>query len=325
MLDNFFTYVIGLYLTVYLLLFFFPRLLHRRRTFRVSHSLINHASMKILSHRGGKEFFNENSRSAFHDSKTRGLYGVELDVFSTKDNKLVVLHDLSLSRATGQEIDVHTLNYEQIVHYKEQFPNQLDDSERPPLFEEVLRMLQPTCLMVNVDIKSDRDEDVIHVCEVIQKYGFEDRVVLGCIMNENCKSIVKEMGLNIPTFFNRRECILFFLGFFSGLLPFIPFRNDVVEVPFNFSDMQDDKMSTSLWGKTAFAVLNYLLPLLRFFNRHMNRRGIPVIYWTLNCEKDWDTAIMTAANGIITDHPHRLSRFLSERNLFRRVEELHGI
>lgn len=324
MLNVILTYVLGVYFTIYILVFFFPRLLHRRRRFKVSDRIIGGSVMKVISHRGGKEFFNENSLSAFHDSKSRGLFGVELDVFSTKDNKLVVLHDRSLLRATGQEIDVHTIDYDQITHYKTQFDNQLQPMERPPLFEEILRLLQPTALILNIDIKSDRDEDVAAVCQLIRKYGLQERVIMGCIMNENAKHVIKEMGLNVPTFFSRKECIMFFIGFIVGVLPFIPFHNDVVEIPFNFADMEGDEMFNSPAAKAAFAVFNYLLPLMRFFNRHMNRRGIPVIYWTLNHERDWETAVTTAANGIISDLPDKLCQFLRKKRLFKRVEELNA-
>lgn len=322
MLDNIFTYMAGIYLLGYTLIFFFPNLLHRKRTHHLSQRIIKRGITKLLSHRGGKEFFNENSLSAFENSCNQGTFGIELDVFSSRDKKMVVLHDRSLVNATGQNENIDEIDYEQIRPYKTQFDSQIKSMEKPPLFEDVLKLLFQTNLMINIDIKSDKDEDIFHVCELIRKHGFERRVVLGCIMNENCKTIIKELGLQIPTFFNRKECMLYFVGFFLGVLPFIPFHNDVIEIPFNFSDMQGDDLDNSMLTKVGFTVFNFFIPLLKFFNRHMNRRGIPVIYWTLNTEKDWETAITTAANGIITDFPDQLRRYLDGKKLFKKAQEI---
>ena len=314
MFENYAAYLIGIYFIAVTILFLFPRILHGRRTFTISNKLITPGAMKIIAHRGGKEFFNENSLSAFSESLKNGVFGLELDVFSTKDKQMVVLHDRCLFNATGQDQNIDEVKYDEICNYKTQYKNQRQEVEKPPLFEDVLKLTVNKNVMINIDIKSDKDEDIVSVCDLIQKYDCQTKVVVGCIMNENCKTIIKKMNLHIPTFFNRRECLLFFAGLFLGFLPFIPFQNDVVEVPFNFSDMEDDRFLNSSIGKVLFKILNFCLPVFRFFNRHMNRRGIPVIYWTLNCQKDWQTAINTFANGIITDCPTELKQFVVEKN-----------
>lgn len=319
MFETAVTFLFGIYSFVYLMIFFYPSLIHRRRKYEISQKIIRRTSPKVISHRGGKEFFNENSISSFKHSKSIGTFGVELDVFSTKDKQLIVLHDRSLLNSTGQNQNVDELNYDQIQKYHKQYNNQTLIDEKPPLFEDILKLLKSTDLMVNIDIKSDKDDDIIGVCDLIEKHGFESRVVIGCIMNQNCKIIIKSRNLDIPTFFNRKECILFFAGYLTGLLPFIPFQNDVLEIPFCLSDMKEDEIEQSFVGKIMFGVFNFFMPLLKFFNRHMNKRGIPVIFWTLNNEKDWENSILTATNGIMTDFPEKLSLFLEKKNLFEKT------
>ncbi|MEL7053628.1 MAG: glycerophosphodiester phosphodiesterase family protein, partial [Cyanobacteria bacterium J06588_5] len=55
----------------------------------------------ILGHRGMPEEHQENTMAGFKRAVELGLDGVELDVFLTKDNKLIVFHDLDTERLTG--------------------------------------------------------------------------------------------------------------------------------------------------------------------------------------------------------------------------------
>ena len=48
----------------------------------------------VLGHRGVPEEHQENTMAGFKRAIALGIDGVELDVFLTKDNKLVVFHDL---------------------------------------------------------------------------------------------------------------------------------------------------------------------------------------------------------------------------------------
>ncbi len=46
---------------------------------------------------------------------------------------------------------------------------------------------------------------------------------------------------------------------------------------------------------------------------HLKRRGIEVVYWVLNTQKDFSRAIRAGVDGIITDCPQTLRRYLDER------------
>lgn len=48
---------------------------------------------RVLAHRGASGHAAENSLQAFHEARTRGADGVELDVHATSDGALVVHHD----------------------------------------------------------------------------------------------------------------------------------------------------------------------------------------------------------------------------------------
>ena len=86
---------------------------------------------KIIAHRG---IFNnidipENSMKAF-EKALKLDYPIELDVQLTKDNVLVVLHDLSLKRMTGNSLILQELTYDEIPHsitcYVEEYEEKKD-------------------------------------------------------------------------------------------------------------------------------------------------------------------------------------------------------
>ncbi len=54
--------------------------------------------MKIIAHRGASFYAPENTMSAFRMAMELGVDGIEMDVHLTKDNEIVVIHDLYTGR-----------------------------------------------------------------------------------------------------------------------------------------------------------------------------------------------------------------------------------
>ena len=68
---------------------------------------------KPFAHRGVHSVYPENSLPAFASAVELGL-GIELDVHLSLDGKVVVFHDDTLKRMTGQDKFVKYLNYDEI-------------------------------------------------------------------------------------------------------------------------------------------------------------------------------------------------------------------
>ena len=77
----------------------------------------------IIGHRGAKGIAPENSLSGFKKAIELGIDGVELDVHLTKDEELVVIHDMDLKRFSGLKIPIKQLTLEELKKYNisEQF------------------------------------------------------------------------------------------------------------------------------------------------------------------------------------------------------------
>ena len=70
--------------------------------------------MQIYAHRGASQTHSENTIGAFAEAVRLGVDGVELDIHATSDGIPVVIHDSSLSRTSGTDLDVPDLSLERL-------------------------------------------------------------------------------------------------------------------------------------------------------------------------------------------------------------------
>ena len=94
---------------------------------------------RFIAHRGlfDNRAIPENSMPAFRKA-VANHYGIELDLQLSKDDQLVVFHDVSLKRMTGIDRKLVDCTYEELRNM-----SLLDTSEKIPLFADVLKVLHP--------------------------------------------------------------------------------------------------------------------------------------------------------------------------------------
>ena len=104
------------------------------------------------AHRGyhDKPTIPENSMAAFRRAVEQG-YGAELDVHLMKDGTLAVIHDGSLKRTAGADVEIEDLTAGDLENYR------LEESdERIPLFDEVLELFEGKTPLI-IELKMERD------------------------------------------------------------------------------------------------------------------------------------------------------------------------
>ncbi|MBR5231063.1 MAG: hypothetical protein IKW00_02305 [Clostridia bacterium] len=69
------------------------------------------------AHRGASEYYPENTLMAFYAGLQMGANGIETDVRITRDGVLVLFHDDSLLRVTGQEGAVSDYTFEELQRF----------------------------------------------------------------------------------------------------------------------------------------------------------------------------------------------------------------
>lgn len=117
----------------------------------------------IAAHRGVHNDAPENSATAFLKGVELGIDIIELDVRHTKDDSLVVMHDRTVDRTTNGKGLVSDLSFEEIRKLRLKFKGTLTD-EKVLTLAEALDLLKGK-IMIDLDIKTDRIEDVLKVVE----------------------------------------------------------------------------------------------------------------------------------------------------------------
>ena len=151
--------------------------------------------MLILGHRGFRSDFPENTLTAFREAIKAGADGIELDVWLTKDNEVVISHDDYLEELGGSIKDADLKRLKSI---------ELEKGESIPTLREVFESLPPDTI-INVEIK---DPDAVErTLEIIEDFGMKERVMISSFSIEALRRVRRSRGDLTCSWVVRRECI----------------------------------------------------------------------------------------------------------------------
>lgn len=131
----------------------------------------------VLGHRGARHAAPENTHAAFELSRKEGAAGVELDVRLVKSGEIVVLHDTTLARVTG---NVDRRAVEQLT-WADTRKADIGEGEHVPLLSDILDWAAAHDQLVNVEVKSDvrRRRDLLRgVIALLEAHPYASRGVL---------------------------------------------------------------------------------------------------------------------------------------------------
>ncbi len=158
--------------------------------------------MNIYAHRGNSGFFPENTMYAFEKSLDLDIYGIELDVQKTKDGVLVVLHDETLGRIFDGKGSIKKLTFDELREANLNDEKLKDKTNcKIPTLEEVLELIAPTDLNLNIEIKNNKvkykdiEKDIVNL---IKKYKMENKVLISSFNHKSLK-IVSKLNSKIKT------------------------------------------------------------------------------------------------------------------------------
>ncbi len=151
---------------------------------------------KIFAHRGASGYAPENTLEAFALAAQQGAEGVELDVHLTRDHQILVAHDERIDRVSDGSGLISMLSVKDIKKHLFNRPHPEYQEARAPLLEEVLELLSPLGLQINIELKNSQIpyEGLEAKClELVAKMGMEDRVFYSSF---NHYSMLKMKSLN---------------------------------------------------------------------------------------------------------------------------------
>jgi glycerophosphoryl diester phosphodiesterase len=133
----------------------------------------------LCAHRGAMATYPENTISAFRAAVKAGAHMVEFDVWLTKDNEMVVIHDATVDRTTNGKGKVSGFMLSEIKKLDAgswKAPEFTD--ERIPTLEEVLNVM-PHNIWLNIHIKGEGQLPVL-VANLIAKQRRLHQAFLAC-------------------------------------------------------------------------------------------------------------------------------------------------
>ena len=233
------------------------------------------AKPKVIAHRGywKTEGSAQNSLTSFRKADAVGCFGSEIDVWYTKDNKLVVNHDrvfqgVNMEQATAKEIMSLVL------------PN----GETIPSLDAYLREVQkhPNIRLIyeakSLSDFSREDDAAAMAVKMLRKYGLLERTDFICFSINYCLAFKKLLP----------DANIYYL---NGDLP----PKSIKKLGFKGVDYSVKVLRKNpKWVAEA------------------HKLGLEVNVWTANTEEDMRYFIGLGVDYITTDHPEALNKILAE-------------
>jgi glycerophosphoryl diester phosphodiesterase len=249
----------------------------------------------VMAHRGGKGLWPENTLYAFEQAATLGVDILEMDIHSTADGVLVVLHDSTVDRTTDGTGQIHDLTLDQVKALDAGYRWSPDDGQTfpargkgitIPTLQEVFTSL-PTMPM-NIEIKQADPPLAKPLCQTMREQGMADRVLVASFHEETTREF-RRVCPEVATSTSQNEVLTLFALSKVFLESAYSPGGGAVQVPEYRSG------------------LHVLTP--RFVDA-VHQRNLQVHAWTINDEDDMQRLNDLGLDGIITDYPDRLMKLL---------------
>ena len=164
--------------------------------------------LTIGAHRGLAEGLPENTLAAFRHSLAAGIKVIELDLRTTKDGQLVVMHDATLNRTTDCSGAVAEQTLARIQQCDAGWPTHV--GERVPTLGDVLTLVTEADTRLLLDCKS---VEIDQVLREVRAHHAETKVVLGLRSPRQVEQARAELpGATIIAFMPERTDAATFIG-----------------------------------------------------------------------------------------------------------------
>lgn len=254
--------------------------------FRKQHPIL------VMAHRGGRGHAPENTMVAFRQAVALGVDVLELDIHSTADGVLVVIHDDTVERTTDGQGPVHGYTLAELTQLDAGYHWSADGGKTHPFRGQGITI--PTLqelftafpeMRMNIDIKQESPPIVSQFIRLIVENEMVERVLAGSFSDASIAAYRRHL-LEGVTAASALETRLFYVLAKLRLSRFFRPRAQAFQIP-------------ERYGRWRIGPR---------FIEEAHRCQMEVHIWTVNDAADMRRLIAWGVDGIITDYPDRLLR-----------------
>jgi glycerophosphoryl diester phosphodiesterase len=250
----------------------------------------------VIAHRGGAGLWPENTLVGFHAASEMGVDILEMDIHSTLDGVLVVIHDETVERTTGGSGDIAAMTLEQVKQLDAGFSWTSDDGLsfpfrgqglEVPTLEEVFNELPG--VHMNIEIKQAEFSIVEPFCHLIREHGMQERVLVASF-DAGVLADFRRACPEVATSASGSEVRVLYILSQARLGTFYLPPAQVLQVP-------------------EYSGSTYVLDAR--FVKAAQAKNVQVHAWTINEVTDMRRFVQSGLDGLITDYPDRLLALLN--------------
>ncbi len=232
----------------------------------------------VISHRGEHLHHPENTMPAFEAAYKAGADFIEVDIRTTSDGKLVLMHDGTTERTAGVKNEIAKMTFDEVrsldagASFSPEFKG-----TRVPTFDEALSFVEGK-MGIYMDCKQASAKDLV---DAVHAHHMQDHVVVYC-GRQLCRGILDlEPAMKLmPEARNATAA--------QSLIDTLHLK----VLAFDASDFQDDVISVAKSANVAI---------------YVDRLG------PADNEASWQDAVDRGAAGIQTDKPAELAAYLKSK------------
>jgi glycerophosphoryl diester phosphodiesterase len=255
----------------------------------------------VIAHRGGSHLRPENTLEAFANALAAGADVLEMDVRSTVDGALVVIHDATVDRTTDGSGAVEAMTLAKLQKLDAGFRWSPDGGKtfpfrgagiRIPALEEVFSRFPQ--MRMNLEIKNPPGATAARpLCDRIRAHRMQERVLVASMSDEAItafRAICPEIATSLATSEGRTFVFASYAWLESAVTP----RGVALQVPDRLRgrDIATPRLVAAAHG-----------------------RNLRIHAWTVNEEARMRELAAMGIDGILTDRPDVLARILGRGRL----------